>query len=72
MKLKLMGEGHEIFSEKITGPWNIQVYGLLGHEKFFEKFLKPSGPLSYVLNVCSLIAVSRYNYDLNYKHGNSS
>ena len=41
-----MGGGgeHKIFSEKIAGPWNIQVYGLLGYEKFFENFIKPSGP----------------------------
>ena len=46
--------GHEIFSEKNTGPWNIYVYGLLGYEIFCEKFVKSSGPTSYILNVCSL------------------
>ena len=32
-----------MFSEKITGPWNIYVYGLLGYENFFEKLVKHSG-----------------------------
>ena len=45
---------HEIFSENITGPWNIEVYGLLTYEIFFEKLVKPSGALSYILNVRSL------------------
>ena len=26
---------------KITGPWNIYVYGLLSHEMLLEKFVKP-------------------------------
>ena len=44
-----------MFFEKITGPLNIQVYGLLGYELFFEKFVKPSAPSpSYILNVRSL------------------
>ena len=33
---------------KYLGLWS------LGYEKCFEKFVKPSGPLSYILNVCSL------------------
>ena len=36
-------QGHEKFYEK--------VYDLLGYEFFFEKFIKPSGPPSYILNV---------------------
>ena len=43
---------------KITGPWNIYVYGLLSHEMLLEKFVKPSSlptlPASYILNVRSL------------------
>ena len=30
------------FLKKITGPWNIQVYGLLGYKNLFKKFVKPS------------------------------
>ena len=47
-KLKLItdGRGHKIFSEKATWPWNIWVYGLLGYDIFFEKFVKPYGPPS--------------------------
>ena len=54
---KIDGTGHEIFSENITGPWNILVYGLLGYENVFEKSVKPSAspPPSYILNVRSLI-----------------
>ena len=39
---KIDGRGHEIFSEKIIGPWNILAYGLLSYEIFFEKFVKTS------------------------------
>ena len=45
---KIDGRGHEIFSEKITGPWNIWVYGLLNYKIFFERFVKPSGAPSYI------------------------
>ena len=43
--------GHEIFSEKITGPWNIYVYGLLGYKIFFQKFVKhpPAPPPTYLM-----------------------
>ena len=30
-----------MFSEKVTEPWNIEAYGLLGSKKYFEKFVKP-------------------------------
>ena len=43
---------YEIFSEKLTGPWNIYLYGPLDYK---TSFVKPSGPLSYILNVLSLI-----------------
>ena len=42
---KINWRGHEIFLEKVTGPWNIQLYDLLGYKMFFEKSLKPSAPL---------------------------
>ena len=45
-----------MFSEKITGPWNIYTYGLLGYENFFEKFVKPSGPPPTYLMYGPLIA----------------
>ena len=31
----------------------MQIYGLVGYEFFFEKFVKLSGPPSYILNVHS-------------------
>ena len=37
----------------ITGHWSL-VYGLLVYKIVFEKFVKPSSPTSYVLNVRSL------------------
>ena len=36
-----------MFSEKITGPWKTQIYGLLGHKIFLEKFVKPPVPLQH-------------------------
>ena len=33
--------------KKVTAPWNIYLCGPLGYEMFFEKFVKPSGTLSY-------------------------
>ena len=45
----------ELFLEKVTGPWNIEVYDLLGYDFFFEKFVKPSSRPFYILNVRSLI-----------------
>ena len=37
------------------------VYGLLGYEIFFEKFVKPSGSHSYILNVRSLMLTNIQN-----------
>ena len=39
------------FLKKLLGH---EVYDLLGYENFFEKFVKPSGSPSYILNVRSL------------------
>ena len=50
---------HEILFEKVTGPQNIQLYGPLGYKKLFQKFVKPSRPLSYILNVHSLMMKSQ-------------
>ena len=46
------GRGNEIFSEKITGSWNIKVYVLLGYELFFWKICKtlaPPPPSTYLM-----------------------
>ena len=32
-----------------------------GLQNFFEKFVKPSGTLSYILNVRSIIVENKYN-----------
>ena len=37
----------------------------MGYERFFEKFVKPSGPLSYILNVHSLTRNLSNNQRIN-------
>ena len=41
------------FPKKLLGQ-KLLGHGLLGYKIFFEKFVKRSGPLSYILNVRSL------------------
>ena len=53
MKLKLMGEAIKYFPKKLLGH-KYFVLCCAGVQIFFEKFVKPSGPTSYILNERSL------------------
>ena len=56
-KLKLMGGVMKFFTKNLLGYEIFSSMVPLGYEMFFEIFVKPSGPHSYILNERSLATV---------------
>ena len=61
-----MGGAMKYFPKKSLGLEIFRSMVCWAKKNFFEKFVKPSGPPSYILNVCSFISIAVFQRTPNY------